>query len=105
MKKRSHPAKGAEPVKLRLEPLLDIKAAAPLYAVLHGQRGHDLVIDASGVERLGGQCLQVLLAARASWAADQHEFLVEGFSPGVIATLELMGIEPAAFDYRRETGV
>ncbi|MBW4035678.1 MULTISPECIES: STAS domain-containing protein [Acidiphilium] len=102
MKKRSHPAKASEPVKLRLDPLLDIKAAAPLYALLRGQRGHDLVIDASAVERIGGQCLQVLLAARASWAADQHGFLVEGFSPGVIATLELMGIEPAAFDHRRE---
>ncbi|MCW8306002.1 STAS domain-containing protein [Acidiphilium sp. PA] len=104
MPKRSNPPKGAAAVKLRLDPILDIKASAPLYALLSRHRGRDLVIDASAVERFGGQCLQVLLAARARWAADQRGFLVEGFSPGVIATLELMGIEPTAFDHRREMG-
>lgn len=90
-------------MNIRLDPVLDIKAAAPLYALLSSRRGGDLAIDASAVERIGGQCLQVLLAARARWEADQRGFLIEGFSPGVIATLRLMGIEPAAFDHRRET--
>ena len=32
--------------------------------------GRDLVLDASGVQRLGGLCLQVLLSAARTWAAD-----------------------------------
>jgi chemotaxis protein CheX len=50
--------------------VLDLKAAAPLTESLLASRGHDLLLDASQVERLGGQCLQVLVSAMLSWHAD-----------------------------------
>jgi chemotaxis protein CheX len=55
---------------IALPAVLDIRAAAPLQAKFLALRGQPLTLDASAVERLGGLCLQVLLSARAAWAAD-----------------------------------
>jgi len=55
---------------LQLDAVLDLKAAAPLKAALMEHRGEALEIDASQVQRLGGLCLQLLLAADRSWAED-----------------------------------
>jgi chemotaxis protein CheX len=61
---------------------LDIKAAAPLANGLIARRGNSIVIDGSQVERVGAQCLQVLLSAAATWRADGVELdLVEMSSP------------------------
>lgn len=86
--------------KLRLGPVLDIKAAAPLAELLLSRRGHDVEIDGADVQRLGAQCLQVLMSARASWAADGRDFVVENLEPAVVATLELLGVKPAALQHR-----
>ncbi|MNE37392.1 hypothetical protein D3C77_226940 [compost metagenome] len=53
-----------------LAPVLDLRAAAPLKAELMAARGQALTLDASAVERLGGQGLQVLLSAIRTWRAD-----------------------------------
>lgn len=58
------------PDTLILPDILDLKAAAPLKVELLARRGRDLVLDASGVQRLGGLCLQVLLSAGRTWAVD-----------------------------------
>jgi chemotaxis protein CheX len=55
---------------LHLDAVLDLKAAGPLKAALLERRGEALQVDASQVQRLGGLCLQLLLAARRSWADD-----------------------------------
>ena len=55
---------------LILSDVLDLNAAEPLKAELLALRGHPVVLDASAVQRLGGLGLQVLLAARKTWAAD-----------------------------------
>ncbi|RZJ31130.1 MAG: STAS domain-containing protein [Brevundimonas sp.] len=59
-----------------LPSVLDIRAAGPLQAELLGLRGQPVTLDASAVERLGGLCLQVLLSARATWAADGQDLTV-----------------------------
>lgn len=89
---------------LQLDKALDLKAATPLAELLLSRRGQDIELDASNVERLGGQCLQILLSARASWASDGRNFTVEKLSPPIIATLELLGVDPAVLQYRREVG-
>ena len=58
--------------RLSLAPILDLSAAVPLRALLLAHRGQDLELDGSAVVRVGGQCLQVLLAAKRSWAAEGH---------------------------------
>jgi chemotaxis protein CheX len=74
---------GVQPAgaKLQLEPVLDLGAAERLHAQLLGVRGRPLEIDASRVERLGGLCLQVLLSAGETWAADGHTANLTGASP------------------------
>lgn len=59
-----------------LPSVLDIRAAGPLQAEILGLRGQPLTVDASAVDRLGGLCLQVLLSARSTWAADGQPFVV-----------------------------
>jgi chemotaxis protein CheX len=55
---------------LVLDPVLNLKAAAPLRAAILERRGEPLTLDASGVQRLGALCLQVLIAARHTWVDD-----------------------------------
>lgn len=70
---------------------LDMTAAGPLVRELLGHRGQPLALNASGVRRLGGQCLQVLLSAQATWAADGQPFDVVEPSPEFTEGLALMG--------------
>ena len=65
---------------LALPAVLDIQSAEALRTQLLGARGQSLTIDGSAVERLGGLCLQVLLAARQTWAADGHDLVVAAAS-------------------------
>jgi chemotaxis protein CheX len=58
------------PATVVLAPVLDQRAAEPLKAELMAARGQALTLDGSAVERLGGLCLQVLLAALQTWRAD-----------------------------------
>ena len=62
---------------LALPAVLDIQAAEALRVQLLGARGRPLTLDGSAVERLGGLCLQVLLSAQRTWAADGHALVVE----------------------------
>lgn len=55
---------------ITLPAVLDIRAAEPLKVELMQYRGGAVALDASGVERLGGLCLQVLLSAVKTWKAD-----------------------------------
>jgi len=70
---------------------LDLAAAAPLKAALLARRGGDLTLDGSSVSRLGALCLQVLLAAAATWRSDGRAFEVSSPSPGLEEGLLRMG--------------
>ena len=76
---------------MRLPAVLDLGAAAPLHAAFATARGAALEVDASGVERLGGLCLQVILAAQAAWAADGKAFAIINPSSGFMNAAGVMG--------------
>jgi chemotaxis protein CheX len=76
---------------LRLGQVLDLNAAGPLANEFLTLRGRDLDVDASAVERLGAQCLQVLLSARATWDADGAAFSLISPSTEFSSTLALLG--------------
>jgi chemotaxis protein CheX len=61
---------------MRLPQVLDLAAAQPLLGSLSAARGHALLVDASDVQRVGGLCLQLLLAAQAAWRADGVAFSI-----------------------------
>jgi chemotaxis protein CheX len=85
-----------------LPPVLDLVTASALLEAFLERRGQKLVVDGAAVQRLGGQCLQVLLAARAAWAGDHQDFYVENCSEEFAAALELLGVEPAKLSYRKD---
>jgi chemotaxis protein CheX len=76
---------------LTLGDSLDMTAAGPLHKELLARRGHPVSLDASQVRRVGGQCLQVLLSAEATWSADGAEFQIVDPSPEFVDGLALMG--------------
>jgi chemotaxis protein CheX len=78
-------------VPITLVEALDLPAAGPLAAALLAQRGQDVAIDAQAAQRLGAQCLQVLLAAKATWAAEGHAFQITGASPALAEAAALLG--------------
>jgi chemotaxis protein CheX len=70
---------------------LDMTAAAPLARDILAARGQPLIVDASAVRRLGGQCLQVLIAARTAWAEDGVSFEIATPSAEFEESLALLG--------------
>jgi chemotaxis protein CheX len=86
---------------LQLPSILDVKAAAALQQQFLNRRGTALQVDASQVERLGGLCLQVLLAAQAAWAADGEALVYDGSSPELLSGLDVFGVKPDALTYRK----
>ncbi|MBP1842107.1 chemotaxis protein CheX [Rhizobium petrolearium] len=86
-------AKKAGPGSLKLSAVLDLNEASVLHGKLMSMRGSDLVIDASGVERVGVQCAQVLVAGVMAWKEDKKSFLVEKASDAFQKTMQLIGID------------
>ncbi|HXQ16336.1 MAG TPA: STAS domain-containing protein [Caulobacteraceae bacterium] len=80
-----------QPALLQLPASLDLAAASPLAIQLLGLRGQSLRLDAGEVRRLGGQCLQVLLAARETWASDGQSFAIANSTAEFAECLALMG--------------
>ena len=76
---------------LRLGQVLDLNAAGPLAHEFLALRGRNVEVDASAVERLGAQCLQVLLSARNTWDADGADFCLVAPSSEFTSTLALLG--------------
>jgi chemotaxis protein CheX len=78
-------------IRIILPANLDLLAASPLKEEIAAQVGNKLVLDGSGVERLGAQCLQVLLAARAKWRAEKNLFSVASPSAVLSEHLQMLG--------------
>jgi chemotaxis protein CheX len=82
---------------VELAEVLDLKAAAPLVSEFLAHRGEELSVDASRVQRLGGQCLQVLLSAAMTWKADEIPIAFINPSSDFVEGLTRLGIAPANF--------
>ena len=83
--------------RIELAPILDLNAASPLVGEFLSHRGEEVIVDASRVQRLGGQCLQVLLSAAMTWKADETPLAVVNPSPDFIEWLRRLGLSPADF--------
>ena len=86
-------AKKTAPKPLLLPEVLDLTAAAPLAQSFLSRRGTELSVDASQVRRVGAQCLQVILAAAATWKADGMRFGLEKPTEEFLEGSRLLGIQ------------
>ena len=84
---------------LTLPQNLDLVAAGVLRQDILARRGKALAIDASNVQRFGGLCLQVLIAAKREWDASGHAFQVSARSRDFDECARLMGAG-ALFDLK-----
>ncbi len=84
-------ADNPNPARMTLPEALDTATVGQLLSDLIAVRGQPLVLDASATRRVGGQCLQVLLAARATWAADKIPLLIADPSSDFLDSLALLG--------------
>lgn len=75
--------------RIQLPDTLDLSAAGELRSAIISHRGEDLTVDASEVQRLGGLCLQVLLAARQAWTLDGKDFRLVNISASCRDALNL----------------
>lgn len=80
---------------LELPAVLDLRAAKPLADALLAVIGKPLTLDASKVEKLGGQCVQVLLSAAKTWDAHGGDLEIADPSPAFVAGLGILGLSPA----------
>lgn len=92
--------KQAMSATVALPSVLDITAAGPLASEFLKVRGKDVTVDASKVERVGAQCIQVLLSAVATWTLDGVEFDLANPSSALVDSLQTAGLEPANFAAR-----
>ena len=86
-------AKKTAPKPLLLPEVLDLTAAAPLAQSLLSRRGTELSVDASQVRRVGAQCLQVILAAAATWKADGMRLGLKKPTDEFLEGSRLLGIQ------------
>jgi len=89
-------ATAAEGTVFPLPAVLDLKATGPLTEGLLAMRGQNLVLDASKVERLGTQCVQILMAAAATWKDDMASISIVEPSDSFSAGLRILGLTPQA---------
>ncbi len=87
---------------IKLPGILDLNAAAPLRSDLLKMRGGPVEIDASDVQRVGGLCLQVLMAAKKSWAADDKPFAIVAASDHFMESLKLFGLADLSLEPAQE---
>ena len=80
-----------DPVRVPLEPRLDLGGASTMLETLLGVRGRNLVLDGRNVRHLGASGLQLLVGARRSWAGDGHALSLEAPSDALLEGLERLG--------------
>ena len=78
--------------KISLAAVLDLNEASTLRSKLLGLRGSNIVVDASGVERVGALCVQVIMAAAKTWDEDKLSFTFSKVSDAFQKTMQLIGV-------------
>jgi chemotaxis protein CheX len=77
-------------VLVRLPNILDLGASLALSTEFVAAQGQSVRVDASDVERIGGLCLQVLIAAERKWRTDGTPFVIESPSEAYVKGVRLM---------------
>lgn len=80
------------PSILKLPDNLDLNAASAMHAQLLEMKGQEIEVDASEVKKPGAQCIQVLVAAKKSWDADDKSLVIGSMSDAFENTLKILGI-------------
>ncbi|MBZ0164896.1 MAG: STAS domain-containing protein [Notoacmeibacter sp.] len=75
--------------------------APALVSQLLERQGSDLVVDASAIEFIDTQCVEVLVAAAHQWAGDALSIHFENPSEGFLRGLSALGLDRSAVEIAR----
>ncbi|MDE1992963.1 MAG: STAS domain-containing protein [Rhizobiaceae bacterium] len=78
---------------ISLAAVLDLNEASTLRGKLMALRGSNVTVDASGVERVGALCVQVIMAAAKTWDEDKLSFTFSKVSDAFQKTMQLIGVD------------
>lgn len=79
--------------EIQLPPSLDLRAATPLAEALLSARGAGMRLDASQVQSVGAQCLQVIASARQTWDRDGMPLTIVNPTAALIEAFEVAGLD------------
>jgi chemotaxis protein CheX len=71
---------------------LGLRAAGPLAASLLAARGSTIKLDASKVQSIGAQCMQVIFAARQTWERDGNSLTIENPTAEFLDAVSVAGL-------------
>ena len=77
---------------------IDATTLGGLLAALKDRRGADLDVDASMVDRIGGQGLQLVLSAFRTWREDGRRLRIVDPSPNFLAAVDRLGLPQTSLD-------
>jgi chemotaxis protein CheX len=83
----------SQATQIKLAPTLDFRAAGPLRDQFLAQRGKAIEVDGADVQRIGGQCIQVMAAAQRTWLHDGVDFALANPSDEMLRALGHVGMD------------
>ena len=82
---------GCDGLAIALPARFDGDSVPDLLASLAAARGADLMLDGSGVERIGGPALQLIVSAFRTWREDGMRLRLASPSPHLMMALDKLG--------------
>jgi chemotaxis protein CheX len=82
---------------LALPEILDLRAAGPLAASLLAAQGSPLILDGSKVEKIGAQCMQLIVSAHLTWERDGINLTLAKASMKLVEGFKAAGIRIEGF--------
>jgi chemotaxis protein CheX len=82
-------------VAVKIVPLpetLGLRAAGPLAASLLEARGSTVKLDASKVQSIGAQCMQVIFSARQTWDRDGNNLTIKNPTEEFLDAVSVAGL-------------
>lgn len=83
----------SQATQIKLAAALDFRAAGQLRDQFLAQRGKPIEVDGADVQRIGGQCIQVLVSAQRTWTQDGVDFALANPSPEMLRALGYVGMD------------
>ena len=84
-------SKATEVNKVLLDPVLKSENSIGLWNQINSHKGKNVKIDAAKVERLGGLCLETLVAASLAWKKSGVNFEIINVSDRFLKDVDLLG--------------
>lgn len=81
---------------------LNSAVATDFWTTLNNSTGKDVMLDMSGVEMIGGQCMELIVSAKKMWEKEDRKFHIVKASDSLVEDLILLGFSNLADNCKEE---